>query len=99
MKKKNFEELIESVRQVGKIRRGEISPSRVFVFKPEAIKTLRARLNKSQSEFAAMLGVSVSTLQNWEQGRRKPDGSAKILLRIAAMKPDLLEMAIYSSTQ
>jgi putative transcriptional regulator len=41
----------------------------------------------NQQEFAALLGISVGTLRNWEQGRRKPHGPAKVLLKIAEKKP------------
>ncbi len=58
--------------------------SRAFKFKPADIRNNRQRLQKSQSEFAMMIGVSVSTLQNWEQGRRKPEGTARVLLIIAS---------------
>lgn len=94
MKKANFDKLVSSVKQAGKIRRGERKPSRVFVFRPADIKAIRRRLKKSQSEFALMIGVSVSTLQNWEQGRRVPEGPARALLKIAAEKPDALVKAL-----
>src|SRR4051812_11347237 len=47
------------------------------------VATIRQRLNLSQMEFAGMLGVSVRAVQDWEEGRRKPQGPAKMLLRIA----------------
>lgn len=94
MRKKDFENLVGSVKQAGKIRRKETRASRVFVFKPADIKAIRFRLKKSQSEFALMIGVSVSTLQNWEQGRRVPEGPARALLKIAAEKPDVLIEAL-----
>ena len=77
MKKKDFDKLVVSVKQAGKIKRGKLKPSRVFRFKPADIKAIREKLGVSQSEFALMIGVSVSTLQNWEQGRRQPDGPAR----------------------
>ena len=90
MKKAMFEELLESVREAGRIRRGEAKPSRVFYFTPTDVKAIRARLGKSQSQFALMIGVSVSTLQNWEQGRRRPEGPAQALLRVAAAAPNIV---------
>jgi putative transcriptional regulator len=68
MKKQDFDNLVKSIRQAGKTRRGEMGPSRTFEFDPIDIKKIRLRLNKSQSEFAMMIGVSALTLQNWEQG-------------------------------
>lgn len=90
MKKVLFEELLESVREAGRIRRGEAKPARVFTFTPTDVKAIRARLGKSQSQFALMIGVSVSTLQNWEQGRRRPEGPAQALLRVAAAAPHVV---------
>jgi putative transcriptional regulator len=94
MKKKVFENLVESVRQAGRIRRGEMEPSRVTEFSPVDVKAVRQRLGKSQSEFARMIGVSVATLQNWEQGRRHPEGPARALLRVAAANPDAVAAAL-----
>jgi putative transcriptional regulator len=52
------------------------------------VKLIRQRYALSQSEFAALLGVSIKTLQNWEQGRRTPHGAARILLQVAAKHPE-----------
>jgi len=94
MKKQDFENLVESVRQAGRIRRGEAKASRVTEFKPVDVKAVRTQLGKSQSEFACMIGVSVSTLQNWEQGRRRPEGPARALLRVAAANPEAVAAAL-----
>ncbi|MFZ2224022.1 MAG: NadS family protein [Candidatus Deferrimicrobium sp.] len=95
MRKKLFDDLVGSIREAGKIRRGEIRPSREFVYSPENVKEIRARLKKSQSEFALMIGVSVSTLRNWEQGRRMPEGPARALLQVAAKNPKAVEEALW----
>ena len=94
MKRENFEELLESVREAGRIMRGETKPSREFVFAPQDVQAIRKKLNKSQDEFALMLGVSVATLRNWEQGRRHPHGPARALLKIAAENPRAVEKAL-----
>ena len=94
MKKKDFDKLVVSVKQAGKIKRGKLKPSRVFRFKPADIKAIREKLGVSQSEFALMIGVSVSTLQNWEQGRRQPDGPARALLKVAAENPQAVAEAL-----
>jgi putative transcriptional regulator len=94
MRKKDFDKLVESIKQAGRIRRGEMEASRAFQFSPADIKGIRERLKKSQSEFALMIGVSVSTLQNWEQGRRRPEGPARALLKIAAERPDAVIEAL-----
>lgn len=82
MKDDLFKELIGSVREAGKIASGQADPARIFRFEPPDVRTIREETNLSQAEFALMIGVSVKTLQNWEQGRRKPEGPAVALLRI-----------------
>lgn len=88
MKDELFEDLVASVREGGAILRGEITPARKFVLAGPDVKRIRANYELSQSEFAAMLGISVATLQNWEQGRRTPEGPARVLLQVAAKHPD-----------
>lgn len=95
MKKKLFDELVESIKEAGRIHRGEIPPSRKFVFEPMDIKKIRRRLGRSQSEFALMIGVSVATLRNWELGRRVPEGPARALLQVAAEKPEAVVYALW----
>jgi len=94
MKKVSFGKLVESIKQAGRIRRGEMKGGRVFHFSPGDVKEIRLRLRKSQAEFALMIGVSVATLQNWEQGRRIPHGPARALLKIAAEKPEAVTEAL-----
>ena len=88
MSRKLFDELLESVREGGAILRGEKEPSRVFSIEAPNVKRIREGYQLSQSRFAALLGVSVKTLQNWEQGRRTPRGAARILLHVAARHPE-----------
>ncbi len=95
MKEAAFKELMASVRQAGRIRRGMRKPSRTFTFRPADVKTVRAKLRKSQTEFALMIGVSVATLRNWEQGRRTPEGPALALLRVAARNPRAVMAALH----
>lgn len=94
MKDKDFNRLVEGVKQFVQIKRGEIKPSRVFEFTAPDVKALRESLHKSQSEFAKMIGVSLSTLQNWEQGRRKPVGPAQALLKVVQLQPDAVLKAL-----
>ena len=94
MKKEDFDDLVGSIKQAGRICRGEMTPSRTFEFAPADISGIRRELGRSQSEFALMIGVSVSTLQNWEQGRRRPDGPARALLQVAASNPQAVEDAL-----
>ena len=94
MKTDQFEELKASLREAGKIRRGEKHASRRFLFKPADVRRIRIDLGLSQAEFAFMIGVSIATLQNWEQGRRTPDGPARALLRVAAKHPEAVKEAL-----
>ena len=94
MNDKDFANLVESVKQAGQIKRGELKPGRRFEFSPLDIKEIRQTFEKSQREFAYMIGVSVGTLQNWEQGRRKPDGPAQALLQVAAKNPQAVMEAL-----
>jgi putative transcriptional regulator len=91
MKKKLFAELLQSVQEAVAIEKGKLRPSRQFRIKSSSdVTSVRARMGLSQPKFAALLGISENTLQNWEQGRRKPTGPAKVLLRIAAENPEAL---------
>lgn len=96
MRKDLFDELVESVQQMKDIQAGRRKPSRVTraedllsADSPD-VAALRAHFKLSQAKFAALLGISLDTLQNWEQRRRQPDGPAKVLLRVAAAHPDIL---------
>lgn len=87
VKKKLFAELLESVTQADEIVRGEREPSREFTVNPVKIKALRAELELSQTQFAALMHVNVGTLRNWEQGLRQPTGPAKALLTAIRRDP------------
>lgn len=96
MRTKDFTKLVSSVKQAGQIRRGRMKASRTFEVRPIDIRAIRQKLGRSQSEFALMIGVSVSTLQNWEQGRRRPVGPAQALLKVAASNPRVVAQALAS---
>jgi putative transcriptional regulator len=87
MKKKLFKDLVESMTQMNEIVRGERAPSREFYIDADSIKKLRSKVGLSQSKFAALMQVELSTLQNWEQGRRKPTGPARALIRAFRKDP------------
>ena len=89
-KKRNIgQEIIEGLRAVkrGKGRRFEVKL-------PENVQAIRERTGLSQSAFAALLGVSARTLQEWEQGRRAPSGAAQTLIRIARRHPEVVKEAL-----
>ena len=62
--------------------------------RPDDVREIRYKLGQSQSEFASMIGVSVPTLQSWEEGKRLPDGPALALLRVAARNPKIVAKAL-----
>lgn len=90
MKKELFDELLASVREGDAILRGVRRASRATRFAEPDVRLLRERYGLSQSKFAALMGISVATLRNWEQGRRRPEGSAKVLLRVVARHPEVV---------
>ncbi len=94
MKKNNFDELIASVKEAGQIMRGKKKASREFVRTPIEVQTIRMNLKFSQSQFAHLLGVSIDTIQNWEQGRRTPSGPARAFLSVAAFAPKTVARAL-----
>ena len=82
-----FAELVASIKEGAAIYRGEKEASRTFHFNPLDIKQIRTGYKLTQKQFATMLGISVGTLHNWEQGRRVPEGPAMVLLRVAQKHP------------
>jgi putative transcriptional regulator len=83
------------VREAGAILRGQQKPSRWVVVRSPGVRVIRQRTSLSQSEFAQLIGVSVKTLQNWEQDRRRPTGPAAALLSIIEHDPALAVKAIH----
>lgn len=76
----------------GRPAKRDVSPERfrrqqAAAWQKEQAVEARRKLGLSQSEFARLLGISVRTLHNWEQGWRKPTGAARVLLKLAAMNP------------
>jgi putative transcriptional regulator len=96
MNDKDFQKLVESVKQMGAIMRGEDIPHRRTVLTTVDVKALRERLGLTQNEFSGMIGVSIKTVQNWEQGRREPEGPAKALLRVVEKEPQAVLNALHA---
>jgi putative transcriptional regulator len=71
-----------------------ITPASETPLRPEEVKAIRYKLKQSQSEFATMIGVSIATLQGWEEGRHRPDGPAQALLRVCARNPKIVAKAL-----
>ena len=91
MKEVAFKNFLKSVDEAKEIRAGNRPPSRTFHIKPIEIKLIRHKWHASQTKFAHLMGVSAGTLRNWEQGRTYPDGAARVLLRVAAVRPDAIK--------
>ena len=88
MKRDIGQEILDGIRA---IKRGE--GKRAVVTLPD-VRAIREGMGLSQSAFAGMLGVSARTVQDWEQGRRRPSGPALSLLKVAAMHPEAIREAI-----
>lgn len=99
MDRKLFEQLTKSVSEAGQISRNEIKANRKFRFKNIDAKDIRLKNKLTQSEFAMMIGVSPRTLQNWEQGHRKPEGPALALLTIFKNDPKNAFNALHYQTK
>ena len=76
----------------GQLRRRQLDPKEYQRGQrmEETIAATRTRLRLSQNKFAELLGISVKTLHNWEQGRRQPTGAARVLLRVASRHPEVV---------
>lgn len=79
----------ETIQGLKDYKRGRVG--RTTMVKLSPVVEARVKSGLSQARFAEMLGVSVRTLQDWEQGRREPSGAAKSLIRIAEQRPDVLK--------
>lgn len=85
------QEILDGIREVKAYKAGKKSLCVHSLKEPSPPKVIRARLKLSQSAFAGLMGVSLRTVQDWEQGRRKPSGPAVALLRIAEQKPEVFK--------
>jgi putative transcriptional regulator len=88
MKPDTFDALLSSVQEGAEILAGRAQPARARAFDASDVLTVRRQYGLSQSRFAALMGISVATLRNWEQGRRRPEGSARVLLEVVAKHPE-----------
>ena len=99
MKNEMFNELLKSMREMDRIVQGELVPGRVTRFSEPEVKHIREKTGLSQKHFAALVGVSKRTLENWEQGRRKPAGPARALLRILYADPEQALRALHGHAE
>ena len=96
MDEKLFTQLYESVKQMDEIVKGKREPSRVYEYDETDVRAIREKTGLSQSQFALLIGVKLKTLQNWEQGRRRPVGPARVLLKILQTDPEGAIKALHS---
>lgn len=83
------QEILDGIKEIKGFKKGEIKLKLRTLEEPSPAKTIRKKLKLSQSAFASLMGVSPRTIQDWEQGRRTPQGPAKSLLRIAEQHPEI----------
>jgi putative transcriptional regulator len=100
MKRKNVAgELIEAMREAAAIAEGKVKPARVTTFKPSIgleIRKIRLATGLSRAEFCRRYALDVRALQDWEQGRRRPDRAARAYLTVIARRPKAVEEALAS---
>ena len=88
------DEILEGISEIRRFKKGKVGLRTHELSPPSAPRVIRLKLNMSQSTFAGLMGVSVRTLQDWEQGRREPQGPALALLRIAEQHPEVFEQLV-----
>lgn len=91
-----FNKLLASVEEMDAIKNGKIKPGREFKIEEPQVKAIRTKIGMTQNKFAALIGVSQRTIENWEQGRRHPTGPARALLKIVEADPESAIKALHS---
>jgi len=91
----NFNRLCESVKEAKDIMQGTKEASRKFFIKEPNPKEIRSKMSLTQDKFAALMNISIHTLRNWEQGRRQPEGPARVLLNVVNNHPEVLQEMVY----
>lgn len=96
MSKRVFDDLMEGVREVIAIGRGEAAPSTYRVHIPAEIDTrrIRAALRLTQPQFSKRFGIPLGTLRDWEQGLKVPDAAARALIKTIDHEPKAVERAL-----
>ena len=97
MDEKLFEKLDKSASQAVEIVRGERKPSHTFEVTSDIVREIRESTGLSQEKFAGLFHISVGTLRNLEQGRRRPDGPAAALLIAIRNDPEHVVAALNSA--
>ena len=92
--KTNFNRIMEGLGEVEAIVEGRMEPARVFVPAQVDVKAIRARTGLSQAAFAAKFGFSAAAVRDWEQRRRAPEATARVLLTVIDREPDAVQRAL-----
>jgi putative transcriptional regulator len=96
--KRAGQQIVESLKQANAWAKGEHIPGmRIHIPEAYDVRKIRARMKLSQKEFASRYGFSIDSIQNWEQGRRVPDGPARTLLAVIAHDPKAVERALLAA--
>jgi len=92
------DQLKNSLNELVEINEGKRTPARVTEVQVDDIdvSVIRHKLHLSQREFAEKYGFKISSVRNWEQGRRKPEGPAQILLKLIETQPDVIDRILGS---
>ncbi len=89
--------ILRSIRNARRYARGETAEGFVAHVPDEVdVRAIRTQMGLSQAAFATRFGFSVDAVQNWEQGRRRPEGAARALLRVIEREPEAVRRALTS---
>jgi putative transcriptional regulator len=91
---KAAQSILRGARQALAYAKGEREGAVAHVPEQVDVASIRKRLGLSQGEFAARFGFKLDALQNWEQGRRRPEGPARALLRVIEREPEAVQRAL-----
>ena len=96
MSKQAFEKIRAGMEGAIAITRGEADPAAYRVHVPDAVdvRAIRRKLGMSQAQFAAAFGFGLDAVQNWEQGRRRPEGAARAFLKVIEHEPEAVRRAL-----
>ena len=97
MNDKQFAELKDAVAMMARHLRGErVRGMQTTMIPDPDVRAIREATQVSQSDFARLIGINLRTLQNWEQGRSRPTGAARALLKIVASNPKSAIKALHA---
>lgn len=92
--KTNFNRIMSGLGEVLDIVEGRAEPVRVHVPAEIDVKAIRAAMGLTQQEFAARFGFSAAAVRDWEQHRRRPEATARVLLTVIAKEPEAVQRAL-----